>query len=322
MATVSRPMTSADRAIELNVLARKQRSLWGDALERLRKNKAAIVGIVIIVLTALVALFAPLIAPYDPVSTRPAGTTVILADPVWTGSKYVDPNYLLGTDTLGRDILSRLIWGARISVMVGIVPVAIIFSIGATIGMLAGFYGGWIDLVLMRITDVIYAFPDLLLLFIMIATLRDTPFGRVQSGLLLIFVGIAVVNWVGMARLVRGQVLQMKEKEFIEAARSIGAPPRRIMLRHLFPNLLAPVIVALAFAVPSAMLTESTLSFIGVGIRPPTASWGVMINEGFQQFSASPWSIMFPSISIAIVMLSFTFVGDGLRDALDPRMQQ
>ena len=313
-------------AIDLNVIARKQRSLWGDALQRLLRNRASIAGLVIIFLAMVAAFLAPVIAPYDPTSTQPAHQTVILADPFWTGTKYVDTHYVLGTDVIGRDILSRLIWGARVSMLVGFIPVSLIFTIGVSVGMFAGFYGGWVDMLLMRITDVVYAFPDLLFLLIIMATLRDTalggnigPFG---GGLVLMFVGIAIVNWVGMARLVRGQVLSMKEKEFIEAARSIGVPPRRIMLRHLFPNVLAPVIVAVAFAIPSAMIAEATLSFLGIGVRPPTATWGVMINEGFQVFSTSPWPVFFPAICIAIVMLSFTFVGDGLRDALDPRMQQ
>src|SRR5438270_340851 len=187
--------------------------------------------------------------------------------------------------------------------------------------MLAAFYGGWVDNLLMRFTDIIYAFPDLLFLIIIMATLRNSPIGDIMGGLFLMFVALAIVNWVGLARLVRGQVLSLKEKEFVEAARAIGVPTRRIMARHLFPNALAPVIVSLALSVPGAMLAESILSFIGIGIRPPTATWGVMINEGFVVFSQSPWPVLLPAICISIVMLAFTFLGDGLRDALDPRMK-
>src|SRR2546429_62256 len=151
------------------------------------------------------------------------------------------------------------------------------------------------------------------------ATLRNTAFGQLMDGLLIIFCGIAVVGWVGLARLVRGQVLALKHREFIEAARAVGATPSRIMIKHLLPNILAPIIVTVAFAIPGAMLTESTLSFIGIGIRPPTATWGVMINEGFIVFSTSAWPVLLPSMCISIVLLAFTFVGDGLRDALDPR---
>ncbi len=330
MATAAKPISSQQRAVELNVLVRKQRSLWADAIERLRKNKAAMVGLGIIIAAGLIALFAPVIAPYDPTNPFTAGgkQAPTLADPIWSGTQYVDPRYVLGTDQIGRDVLSRLIWASRVSMVVGFVPVALIFTIGVTVGLLSGYYGGWIDQLLMRFTDIIYAFPDLLFLLIIMATLRNTPAGDLQmpgvpgsGGLILMFVGIAIVAWVGMARLVRGQVLSLKEKEFVEAARAIGVPARRIMLQHIFPNALGPVIVAVAFAIPSAMLTEAVLSFIGIGVKPPTATWGVMINEGFAVFAASPWPVMFPAICIAIVMLSFTFVGDGLRDALDPRMK-
>jgi oligopeptide transport system permease protein len=242
-------------------------------------------------------------------------------DPFWVSSIYHNSKYLLGSDELGRDILSRLIWSTRISLIVGLVPTAIVFSIGVTLGLIAGYIGGWLDNLLMRFTDIIYAFPDLLFVIIIMATLRSTWLGDIMGGLVLIFVALAVVNWVGLARLVRGQVLSLKEKEFIEAARATGVPTKRILFRHLFPNALAPVIVSLAFAIPGAMLAESVLSFLGIGIRPPTATWGVMINEGFTVFSQSPWPVLMPAICISIVMLAFTFLGDGLRDALDPRMK-
>jgi oligopeptide transport system permease protein len=306
------------RAIDQNVLARKQRSLWQDAFWRLRRNKAAMIGIGIIVLASFCAIFAPLIAPYNPTDIN---TPLANMDPVWVGGQYTNPRYLLGSDALGRDILSRLIWSARISMIVGLVPTFLVFTMGASLGMLAGYFGGWIDNLLMRFTDIIYAFPDLLFVIIIMATLRNTWLGDIMGGLILIFVALAVVNWVGLARLVRGQVLSLKEKEFVEAARAIGVPTSRIMARHLFPNALAPVIVSLAFAIPGAMLAESVLSFIGIGIRPPTATWGVMINEGFVVFSQSPWPVLLPAVCISIVMLAFTFLGDGLRDALDPRMK-
>jgi oligopeptide transport system permease protein len=317
MATITTSPTR-QRAIDMNILARKQRSLWQDALWRLRRNKAAMLGLAIIILAALMAIFAPLIAPYDPIAQDTAHNNM---DPLFTGTKYTNPHYLLGSDQLGRDILSRLIWSARISIVVGIVPTTLVFMIGATLGMLAAFYGGWIDNLLMRLTDIIYAFPDLLFLIIIMATLRNSPLGDIMGGLLLMFVALAIVSWVGLARLVRGQVLSLKEKEFVEAARAIGVPTRRIMARHLFPNALAPIIVALAFSIPGAMLAEATLSFIGIGIKPPTPTWGVMINEGFVVFSQSPWPAMLPAFCISVVMLAFTFVGDGLRDALDPRMK-
>jgi oligopeptide transport system permease protein len=308
------------RAAEMNVL-RKQRSLWKDAIWRLSRNRFALVGIAVIATAAFVAIFAPWISPYGPYVQN---TPKSLMEPIWTqafGSKYTDSAYILGSDQLGRDILTRLMWSARISMIVGLVPVAIVLTVGLTVGMLAGYVGGWLDNILMRLTDIVYAFPDLLFVIIIVATLRNTGFGGAMDGLLIIFVGIAVVSWVGLARLVRGQVLSMKNREFIEAARAIGARPGRIMIKHIFPNCLAPIIVFVAFAVPGAMLTEAVLSFLGIGIRPPTATWGVMIYEGFTVFSTTPWPVLLPALCISIVLLAFTFVGDGLRDALDPRMK-
>lgn len=316
MATAS---TTQERAAELNILARKQRSLWGDALYRLMRNRAAVGGLIVIAAAFLVAIFAPALAPYDPIAIPQNPATQM--EPVWTGSKYVDSRYLLGTDFLGRDIISRLIYASRISMVVGFIPTFIVFALGVTVGMSAGFFGGWLDQLLMRFTDIIYAFPDFLFLLIIVASFRNSPFGKVMDGLMLIFVAIAIVGWVGVARLTRGQVLALKEREFVEAARSVGASSGRIMSKHLLPNALAPLIVTAAFAVPSAILGEATLSFLGVGIIPPTPSWGQMINEGFPLFSSNPWAVLMPGICISVVMLAFTFVGDGLRDALDPRMK-
>ena len=318
MATIT-SSTTQQRAIEMNVIARKQRSLWQDALWRLRRNKAAMFGLGIIVIAALLAILAPYIAPYDPTVNDTAHNNM---DPLFVGGQYTNSKFLLGSDELGRDILSRLIWSARISIVVGLVPTAVVFVIGASLGMLAAFHGGWLDNLLMRFTDIIYAFPDLLFLVIIMATLRNSPLGDLMGGLVLMFVALAIVSWVGLARLVRGQVLSLKEKEFVEAARATGVPTRRIMIRHLFPNALAPVIVAQSFSIPGYMLAEATLSFIGIGIKPPTATWGVMINEGFVVFSQSPWPTLLPAFCISIVMLAFTFLGDGLRDALDPRTQR
>jgi oligopeptide transport system permease protein len=316
---VATASTTQERAAELNVLARKQRSLWGDALYRLMRNKAAVAGLVVIFSAFMVAIFAQFLAPYSPIEIpqNPASQM----EPLWTGSKYTDPRYLLGTDFLGRDIVSRLMFASRVSMVVGFIPTAIVFGLGVTVGMVAGFFGGWLDQILMRFTDIIYAFPDFLFLLIIVASFRNSPFGKILDGLMLIFVAIAIVGWVGVARLTRGQVLALKEREFVEAARAVGATPRRIMAKHLLPNALAPLIVTAAFAVPGAILGEATLSFLGVGIIPPTPSWGQMINEGFPLFAANPWAVLLPAICISVVMLAFTFVGDGLRDALDPRMK-
>lgn len=310
--------SAAERAAELNVIARKQRSLWRDALYRLLRNRAAILGLAVIALAAIIAILAPFIAPYDPLKVD---TKVNQLEPMWTGSKYTNPAYPLGTDQLGRDILSRLMWAARVSMVVGFIPTTMVFAIGIAVGLSAGYFGGWVDQGLMRLTDIVYAFPDFLFVLIIVASFRNSTFGNLLGGLVLIFAAVAIVGWIGIARLTRGQVLALKEREFVEAARAIGAGPSRIMTKHLLPNALAPLIVTAAFAVPGAIIGEATLSFLGVGIKPPTPSWGAMINEGFIGFSANPWSVLLPAICISIVMLAFTFVGDGLRDALDPRMK-
>ena len=309
---------SQQAALDLNVVARRQRSLWEDAFYRLRRNKAAMAGLLVLMLAALVAVFAPLIAPYDPIRQDSQFNTF---EPLWVGSQYTTPEHLLGTDQLGRDTLSRLMWAARISMVIGFVPTFIVFSVGIIVGLTAGYLGNWIDDVLMRITDVVYAFPDFLFLLIIVATFRSTPIGQIFDGLFLIFGAFAVVGWVGVARLTRGQVLSLKEHEFIEAARAIGATPLRIMTRHLLPNSLAPLLVAAAFTVPAYIIFEATLSYLGVGIKPPTPSWGSMIREGFATFTVNPWGVLLPALCISTVMLAFTFVGDGLRDALDPRMK-
>jgi oligopeptide transport system permease protein len=306
-------------AADATVLSRQQRSLWRDAIYRLVRNRAALIGLGVIAFAALVAVFAPLIAPYDPLEQH--GTRASM-DPIWMsffGSTFTDPGFIFGSDSLGRDILSRLMYSSRVSLVIGVVPVSVVLAIGLTVGMLAGYVGGILDDFLMRVTDIVYAFPDLLFIIIIVATLRGTALGDAYDGLLVIFVGLAVVNWVGVARLVRGQVLAVKNRDFVEAARAVGATPGRIMRKHVFPNILAPVIVTVAFAVPGAMLTESVLSYLGIGVRPPTPTWGVMINEGFIVFSESAWPVLLPALCISIVLLAFTFVGDGLRDSLDPR---
>jgi oligopeptide transport system permease protein len=284
----------------------------------------AVASMVVIGLIILVALLAPFIAPFDPSryqsrATDPGGGGVRLP-PAWEAGG--SSKFLLGTDASGRDVLSRIMFGAQVSLAVGFIPVAIIVTFGLFIGMMAGYFGGRVDNLLMRLTDVVYAFPDLLFVIILMSALRETAFARILDGLLLIFVSLSIVGWVGMARLIRGQVLSLKEKEFIEAARSIGTPQWRIMLAHLLPNSLAPIIVAATFAVPGQILTEAILSFIGIGVRPPRPTWGAMIQDGYSNINSSPHLIWAPATCIALLTLAFTFFGDGLRDALDPRMAE
>jgi oligopeptide transport system permease protein len=328
-------MTTIDAAspksaiVDLDDLKRPSRSLFVDAWFRLLRNKASVLGLVIIAVFALVAIFAPVLAPHNPLQLHDAKGFL---PPAWVAradnGKAGDPQFLLGTDTLGRDLLSRVIYGARVSMVVGFFPTFIIMIVGITVGMFSGYTGGTVDNLLMRFTDVIYAFPDLLFFIIAMIALRDTLIGQVLNGLLLLFMALAIVNWTTVARITRGQVLSLKEKEFVEAARCIGATDTRIMQRHLLPNSLSPLIVNAAFLIPGMIITEAILGYLGLGLRPATnpdavfiTSWGSLLLEGQTAINAQPFILLTPAICVALVVLAFTFVGDGLRDALDPRMR-
>lgn len=293
----------------------RARGLWSDAWRRLRKNKAAVAGLFYIGFMVLVAIFGPMLAPYDPnlIPFDARSNT----PPFWMEGS--DSRYPLGTDSLARDYLSRLLYGARISMIVGIVPTIITLLVGASYGLASGWVGGRWDNILMRLVDVVYAFPSLLLFIIMQASLGDTGFGRMLGGLMLLFVAFAITGWNGTARLIRGEVLSVREKEYVHAARAIGGSSRRIVLRHVLPNCLAPIIVSVSFSIPSYILAEASLSFLGIGIRPPNASWGSMVYTSFPLITYQPIFVIMPSLLIALVMIAFAFVGDGLRDALDPQ---
>jgi ABC-type dipeptide/oligopeptide/nickel transport system permease subunit len=317
------------RIADLTTLTVKPRSLWADAWYRLIRNRASLAGMIVIVIFAIVALFASEIAPHSPLQIN-SGKGFL--PPAWVeldkNARSGDPAFLLGTDTLGRDVLSRTLYGARVSMMVGFLPTFIIIIIGTIVGMFAGYRGGWVDNILMRVTDVFYAFPDLLFFIIVMVTLRGTPLGQAMNGLLLLFIALAMVSWVGFARIVRGQVLSLKEKEFIEAAHCIGASDSRIMFRHLLPNSLGPVIILTAMRIPGFIITEAILGYLGLGLIPSTnpkdffiTSWGASMLEGQTAINAQPWLLLAPAIAVSLVVLGFTFLGDGLRDALDPRLQ-
>jgi len=303
-------------------------SLGYDAWQRLIRNKASVTGMIIIALFALVAIFAPVLAPHNPIEII-SGQKYL--PPVWVedlNGKAGQKENILGTDTLGRDVLSRLIYGARVSMVVGLVPTAIIVIVGTIVGMLAGYTGGRTDNLLMRLTDIVYAFPDLLFFIIVMVSLRDTFLGELLNGALLLFAALAIVNWVGVARLIRGQVLSLKEKEFVEAARCIGAKDFHIMFKHILPNSLGPLIVSIAFLIPGAIITEAILGYLGLGLRPSSnphdifiTSWGSLLLDGQGAINAQPYLLLAPAICVALVVLAFTFLGDGLRDALDPRMR-
>ena len=277
-------------------------SLYRDAWRRLVRNKLAVVGGITIIILCLVAIFADVLAPYPYAKAN-------------FGKIYEFPSreFPLGTDQLGRDVLSRMIYGARVSMLVGLGAQVIIVLIGVPMGAIAGYLGGRVDLVLTRIIDVMYAFPRLLFVILVMSMLG--------AGLINIFIALGLTGWVGIARQTRAQVLAIKEKEFVEGARALGAGFWRILTKHVLPSALTPIVVSVTFGIPEAIFTEAALSFIGVGINPPTPSWGQMVGEN-QQFLRSYWYLcVFPSIAIAVTMLSFTFFGDGVRDALDPKMK-
>jgi oligopeptide transport system permease protein len=289
---------------EMALLRAKPRgsSLYRDAWRRLVRNKLAVVGGITVILLCLVAIFADVLAPYPYAKAN-------------FGKIYEFPSreFPLGTDQLGRDVLSRMIYGARVSMLVGLGAQIIIVLIGVPMGAVAGYLGGRVDLVLTRIIDVMYAFPRLLFVILVMSMLG--------AGLTNIFIALGLTGWVGIARQTRAQVLAIKEKEFVEGARALGAGFWRILSKHVLPSALTPIVVSVTFGIPEAIFTEAALSFIGVGINPPTPSWGQMVGEN-QQFLRSYWYLcVFPSIAIAVTMLSFTFFGDGVRDALDPKMK-
>lgn len=278
----------------------KGTSLTQDALRRLRKNKMAMIGLTILLGMVIIALLTPWIAPYE----YDAQNLDLGASPPSTA-------HWLGTDVFGRDQLTRIMYGSRVSLMVGFIATTVALLIGVFWGATAGYLGGRIDSFMMRTVDVLYALP-----FTIFIILLTVIFG---SSMLLLFLAIGAVEWLTMARIVRGQVLTLKQQEFVEAAVVIGLSPRNIISRHLIPNTLGPVIVYATLTIPSVILLESFLSFLGLGIQPPASSWGSLISDGVESMEAYPWLLIFPALTLSITLFSLNFLGDGLRDALDPR---
>lgn len=278
-------------------------SFWSDFLRSFTSNKTAVIGAIITLLTVVVAVFAPLFAPHDPylvdLNVRLQGPTA---------------KYLLGTDMYGRDMLSRIIYGARISLVIGVIPTTISILIGTILGMVAGFYGKRTDYIIMRLADVVLAFPSLLLAMVVMYTLGAT--------LLNIFIALSIVGWAGTARVVRSQTLSLVQKEFVESARAIGVKNWVIIARHIFPNCVPSLLVLFTMGIPGAILSEASLSFLGVGAQPPTPSWGLMASSGKEFMFSAPWIATAPGIAILVIVLAFNFLGDGIRDALDPYMKQ
>ena len=280
------------------------RSLTAEALRRLRRDKMAVAGAILLLAAASVSLLAPLLAPHDPIETN---LSQRLLSPGTAG-------YLLGTDQLGRDMLSRLIWGGRISLLIGFSAVMLAMGLGVIVGLLAGYFSGKTDTVVMRFIDILMAFPAILLAITIVASLGP--------GLRNSMIAVSIVGIPYYARIVRGSVLSLREQEFIQAARVIGGSHRRIITRHLFPNTLAPLIVAATLDVGWFIMAAAGLSFLGLGAQPPTPEWGVMLSEGRQFIRNAPHLSILPGTAIFLVVLALNFLGDGLRDALDPRLRE
>jgi oligopeptide transport system permease protein len=281
--------------------ALKGRSLWDDARRRLFRNKAAVTGMIVLGLLVLAALIGPYLTAfrYDEINKND----------VWVGP--LVSGHLIGTDSLGRDLLARLLMGLRVSLAIGLVATFVSLVIGVAWGATAGFIGGRLDELMMRFVDVLYSLP-----FIFFVILLTVTFG---SNIILIFIAIGAVEWLTMSRIVRGQTLTLKHKEFVEAARAAGLDQRAIIVRHIVPNLLGPVVVYVTLTIPAVILAESFLSFLGLGVQPPMASLGTLIANGAQDMELAPWLLIFPSIVMVVTLMCFNFIGDGLRDAIDPK---
>lgn len=282
----------------------KSDSQWRIAARHFQRNWLALAGLAVIVVLYLAALLAPLLAPHDPIEQIDI-----------VGLRYLPPSieYPLGTDRFGRDILSRILFGARISLAIAFIAVAISITLGTLIGAVAGYLGGRTDSLLMRFTDMVLSFPRLILLIMIIALFSPS--------IALVIAVLGLTQWPGTTRIVRGDVLSLRERDFIQAARALGMGKTRIIMRHLIPNVLAPIIVAATLGIGNTIVLEAGLSFLGLGVQPPTPSWGNMVAEGRQNLIGAWWVATFPGLAIVITVLAFNLVGDGLRDALDPRLR-
>jgi len=297
-------MAGKDRNCVPCALRQKVRAgLWQETISRFRENSMAMVGFYVIATVAIVAIFAPLISFHDPYEINLRQRLLLPSGA-----------HILGTDAFGRDMLSRIIYGARISLLVGLIPSFISMGIGSAVGVTSGYLGGKVDFILMRVADIVIAFPSLLLAMVIMYTLG--------AGLSNIFIALSFVGWAEAARVVRSQVLSLREQEFVEAAKAMGVRRRAIMARHIFPNCLPSLVVLFTLKVPEFILAEASLSFLGVGAQPPVPSWGLLVSQGKEFIFSAPWVVAFPGGAIFLVALAFNFVGDGLREALDPYLKR
>ena len=290
--------------------AAEARTLWGDALRRLRKNKLAVAGLIWIIIVILVAITADLWAP------QWLGDPVDIDSSTAASQRLLTPSaeHPFGTDKLGRDVASRVVYGARVSLIVGVLAVAIMIAIGLIMGALAAYYGGIWDAIIMRTADVFFAFPYILFAIVLIALLGP--------GFQNVFIAIGVLGWPSIARVFRSSILSVKENEYVDAARAMGASTRRILIRHIMPNAVAPIIVYATMSVGGAILTEAALSFLGMGVQPPDPSWGNMLNDAQSFMLTAPWMMIYPGVAILTTVLAFVLLGDGLRDALDVKLKE
>jgi oligopeptide transport system permease protein len=298
-------------------------SLWRDAWRRLLKNKLAVFGMAVVILIAVASLIGPSIIKwatghaYDFIPRE--STLTKSFGPFRAPDGTFSWSHPMGTDNAGRDIMARVLSGGQISLMVAFIATLVSLVIGVTYGALAGYVGGRLDDLMMRIVDVLYSLPYVIIVIVLLALLpAKTPTGQLAQ----LFFALGAVSWLTMARIVRGQVMSLKNQEFILAARATGVSTPKIILRHLIPNVLGPVIVYATLTVPTVMLSEAFLSFLGLGVRPPRVSWGSLAAEGAQNLAIYPWQLIFPGVTMALMLFSLNFLGDGLRDALDPQMKK
>ncbi|MDX1688625.1 MAG: ABC transporter permease [Candidatus Promineifilaceae bacterium] len=323
---------------------RRERSLFEESLVRLFKNRVAVGSMIFIALLVIVAIFPQLVTNADPIrqdllqtNAVPEWMLPIMPENAENYAKF-SSEYVLGADNLGRDLWARTIYGARVSLAVAFVASAVSLIVGTVYGSISGYLGGKVDNVMMRIVDFLYGFPFLIVVILLQAYFKALArrgsgdvggiggtvvrLNNQMGGMLFLFIAIGLINWLALARIARGQVLSYKEKEFVEAARSIGASDTRIMFKHLLPNIMGPLIVAETLAIPGYIFTEAFLSFIGLGVNPPTPSWGIMISEAVQGLRSYPNQIIVPAVMLSVTTLAFNFLGDGLRDAFDPRLKE
>lgn len=305
-------IVTTQSAMQSRQFSSPPRTLWGDALQRFRRHKLAMAALVLLTLFVIASIFGPILYPVDPEALDFA---MVFAPPL-------SPNHILGTDLLGRDMLARVLFGGRISLAVGFVAMAIAVLLGSVIGSVAGYFGGKTDQILMRITDLFLSLPQLPLILLTVYLFREPmtkAFGQQQGIFLIVVIMIGGLAWMSTARIVRASFLSLKQKEFVEAAVSIGATHRSIMFKHILPNSFSPIIVAATLEIGNAIITESTLSFLGVGFPPDTPTWGRLVTDGSEFLQVAAWLALIPGILIFLTVLGINFMGDGLRDALDPR---